>query len=75
MKRGRKSGHTFYETECIRGTWSVRELHFQIVSNLHVRIVLSEDKMKPIMLTNSKVERNSPILQIRDPYTFEFLGL
>ena len=65
----------FYETECIRGTWSVRELRRQIVSNLHIRIGLSEDKMKAMMLADSKAERHSPLLQIRDPYTFEFLGL
>ncbi len=65
----------FYETECIRGTWSVRELRRQIVSNLHIRIGLSEDKMKAMMLADSKVERHTPLLQIRDPYTFEFLGL
>ena len=65
----------FYETECTRGTWSVRELRRQIVSNLHIRIGLSEDKMKAMMLADSKAERHTPLLQIRDPYTFEFLGL
>lgn len=65
----------FYETECIRGTWSVRELRRQIVSNLHIRIGLSEDKMKAMMLADSNAERHTPLLQIRDPYTFEFLGL
>jgi predicted nuclease of restriction endonuclease-like (RecB) superfamily len=65
----------FYETECIRGTWSVRELRRQIVSNLHIRIGLSEDKMKAMMLADSKAERHTPLLQIHDPYTFEFLGL
>lgn len=53
----------------------MRELHRQIVSNLHVRIGLSKDKMKAMMLVDSKVEQHSPRLQIRDPYTFEFLGL
>lgn len=65
----------FYETECIRGTWNVRELRRQIASNLHIRIGLSQDKMKAMMLVNSKAEQQSLALQIRDPYTFEFLGL
>lgn len=65
----------FYETECIRGTWSVRELRRQIMSNLHIRIGLSEDKMKAITLVNGNAELQSPQLQLRDPYTFEFLGL
>lgn len=65
----------FYETECIRGTWSVRELRRQITSNLHIRVGLSEDKMKALMLVNGKAEHQSASLLLRDPYTFEFLGL
>lgn len=65
----------FYETECIKGTWSVRELRRQISSNLHIRIGLSEDKMKAMLSVNNAAEQPSPLLSIRDPYTFEFLGL
>ena len=65
----------FYERECIKGVWSVRELRRQITTNLHVRIGLSADKMKAMQLADSKMERQSTFLQIRDPYTFEFLGL
>lgn len=65
----------FYETECIKGTWSVRELRRQISSNLHIRIGLSEDKIKAMTLVNDTAEQQSPLLPIRDPYTFEFLGL
>ena len=32
----------FYETECIKSGWSVRELHRFIVTNLHVRVGLSK---------------------------------
>ena len=65
----------FYETECIKGTWSVRELRRQISTNLHVRVGLSEDKLKLMSLANSKAELQTPRQIIRDPYTFEFLGL
>ncbi len=65
----------FYETECIRGTWGVRELRRQIASNLHVRIGLSEDKIKTMQLLNQCAETDSFAVQIRQPYTFEFLGL
>lgn len=65
----------FYETECIKGTWSVRELRRQIATNLHIRIGLSADKMKAMQITDDNAERQSVSLQIRDPYTFEFLGL
>lgn len=64
----------FYETECIKGVWSVRELRRQISSNLHVRIGLSADKMKAIAKVNENAECDTA-LQIRDPYVFEFLGL
>ena len=65
----------FYENECIKGTWSVRELRRQIASNLHIRIGLSRDKLKAMVQANTKAEQQSTALQIRDPYTFEFLGL
>lgn len=65
----------FYEHECIRGNWSMRELQRQIRSNLHVRVGLSKDKMQAILATNAHAEKQSNIFTIRDPYTFEFLGL
>ncbi len=65
----------FYETECIRGTWGVRELRRQISSNLHVRIGLSENKMKAIQMINQNAEKDSFAIQLHQPYTFEFLGL
>lgn len=65
----------FYETECIKGVWSVRELRRQIKTNLHLRIGLSEDKLRAMSLVNKEAEHQSFDLQIRDPYTFEFLGL
>ncbi len=66
---------TFYETECIRGCWSVRELKRQINSLLYERSELSLDKQKLLAQTNVKSETNVPRLTIRDPYVFEFLGL
>ncbi len=65
----------FYETECIKATWSVRELRRQISSNLHIRIGLSSDKMKAMMMANKNADIESCDLQIRDPFSFEFLGL
>ncbi len=65
----------FYETECIKGTWSVRELRRQISTNLHIRVGLSKDKLRMVARVNGNAERHKPALQIRDPFTFEFLGL
>ena len=63
----------FYETECIKGTWSVRELRRQISTNLYFRSGVSKDPEK--LLASIKPETTSPALVIRQPFTFEFLGL
>lgn len=65
----------FYEAECIRGHWSVRELKRQINSLLFERTGLSKDKKKLIQLTHRKTIPNTTPFAIRDPYIFEFLGL
>jgi len=65
----------FYEVECIRGGWSVRELKCQIGSLYYERSGLSKDKEKLAELANAEAERNAMRLDIRDPYVFEFLGL
>ncbi len=65
----------FYEQECIRGTWSVRELRRQITTNLHVRIGLSKDPEKMLSIYNTTHTHDNYALQIREPFTFEFLGL
>ena len=69
------SKRSFYETECIRGCWSFRELKRQIASLLYERSELSINKQKLIEQTNLAGERTTPKLTIRDPYVFEFLGL
>lgn len=66
---------TFYEVECIRGNWSVRELKRQIGSLYYERSGLSENKGKLVQLIQSGVKQAEPKLAVRDPYVFEFLGL
>lgn len=66
---------TFYEIECIRGNWSVRELKRQISSLYYERSGLSKNKEKLAELIRSNAEPAEPELAIRDPYIFEFLGL
>jgi predicted nuclease of restriction endonuclease-like (RecB) superfamily len=65
----------FYEQECIRGNWSVRELKRQIASLYYERSGLSRDKHGLAELTASGAEQAAPKLAIRDPYIFEFLGI
>ena len=62
----------FYEKECIRCGWSVRELRRFIATNLHVRVGMSQNSDAVIA---SLPSGNSKALDIRQPYTFEFLGL
>lgn len=65
----------FYEVECIRGNWAVRELKRQIGSLYFERSGLSKDKSKLAALVKAGAEVSDPRLAIRDPYVFEFLGL
>lgn len=65
----------FYEIECIKGNWSVRELQRQIGSLLFERIGLSSNKEKVIEIANDKADLLLPTDIIKDPYVFEFLGL
>ena len=65
----------FYEVECIRCGWSVRELRRQIVSLYFERSGLSTDKNRLAALANKAAEPQSLSLAVRDPYVFEFLGL
>ena len=63
----------FYETECMKCNWSVRELRRQIKTNLFVRAGIS--KKPELLLMKSVDNANSNALTIKDPFTFEFLGL
>lgn len=65
----------FYEAECIRGNWSVRELRRQIASLYYQRSGLSKDKAKLSSLAHAAADTLQPAHIIRDPYVFEFLGL
>ena len=65
----------FYEIECIRGNWSVRELRRQIASLYYERSGLSKDKAQLSAMTHAQAETLQPAMVIRDPYIFEFVGL
>lgn len=65
----------FYEIECSRGNWSVRELRRQITSLYYERSGLSTNKNKLATHVQGHAEHAATILNVRDPYVFEFLGL
>ena len=65
----------FYELECIKATWSVRELKRQINSLYYERSAISKD---PALLSKMVLEGKesfAPEHIVKDIYTFEFLGL
>ena len=63
----------FYELECIKGTWSVRELRRQIDTKLYFRSGVSK---KPELLLQ-RVEKGGAdaVLSVKDAYTLDFLDL
>ncbi|MBO6115437.1 MAG: DUF1016 family protein [Lachnospiraceae bacterium] len=73
-----KDKRSFYEKECEKSGWSVRELKRQIDTSLFERLLLSEgkaNKEKVISLAEAGIEINKPSDIIKDPYVFEFLGV
>jgi predicted nuclease of restriction endonuclease-like (RecB) superfamily len=67
----------FYETEALRGGWSVRQLDRQIASQFYERTAASRNK--DAMLRKGAVSRAGDSIsadeEVRDPLVLEFLGL
>jgi predicted nuclease of restriction endonuclease-like (RecB) superfamily len=66
---------TFYELECIKGNWSVRELKRQINSLYFERSGLSKKPDKLSEIVQKQIDPQEPKDIIKNIYTFEFLGL
>ncbi|MEA1878320.1 MAG: PDDEXK nuclease domain-containing protein [Bacteroidota bacterium] len=66
---------TFYEIECIKGIWSVRELKRQIASQYFERSGLSQKPEKLAKLVQEKTSPQAPKDIIKNIYTLEFLDL
>jgi predicted nuclease of restriction endonuclease-like (RecB) superfamily len=66
---------TFYEIECIKGGWSVRELKRQIGALYFERSGLSKDPEALSRLAHDAAETQTPAHLIRDPFIFDFLGI
>lgn len=65
----------FYEIECVKNNWSVRELDRQYDSALYARLVLSRDKDEVKKLSEKGLVLEKPKDVIKDPYILEFIGL
>ncbi len=72
-----RDGRIFYETEALRGGWSVRQLDRQISSNFYERTLLSRNKAA--MLRKGEETRPDDAVsleeEVKDPFVLEFLGL
>ena len=67
----------FYESESLRGSWTVRQLDRQISTRFYERALLSRDKTA-FLLRESRARRDGaepPERAVRDPYVLEFLDL
>ena len=72
-----ESARRFYETEALRGGWSVRQIDRQIGSQFYERTALS--KNRAAMLAGGQRKRPEDIAlpgeQMKDPFVLEFLDL
>jgi len=72
-----KQARKFYETETLRGGWSVRQLNRQINSQFYERTALSRNKAAMLNKGQKALpkDRVLPEEEIKDPFVLEFLGL
>ena len=66
---------TFYELQCIQGTWSVRTLRRQIHSLYYERMGMSRKPNLLKEITNAKISTETTENVIKSVYAFEFLNL
>lgn len=72
-----ENARVFYETEALRGGWTVKQLARQINSSFYERTALSRNKTA--MLTTHNRRKPEDLVtaeeEIKDPLVLEFLGL
>jgi predicted nuclease of restriction endonuclease-like (RecB) superfamily len=64
---------SFYEQQCAREKWAVRELQRQIKSSLFLRLAASRDKADILKLASQGHIVSQPDDLLRDSFVFEFL--
>jgi predicted nuclease of restriction endonuclease-like (RecB) superfamily len=67
----------FYETESLRGGWSVRQLDRQVSTLFYERTALSKNKLK-MLASGAKARPEDAVSveeEIKNPYVLEFLNL
>jgi hypothetical protein len=66
---------SFYEKQCEKESWSVRELKRQRNSGLFERLALSKDKKGVLELARSRQVIETGKDLVKNPYVFEFLNI
>ncbi|MBE9030044.1 DUF1016 family protein [filamentous cyanobacterium LEGE 11480] len=66
---------SFYEQQCLKENWSVRELKRQKNAALFERIALSKDRTEILTLAQQGQQLDAIQDVVKDPYIFEFLDL
>ena len=68
---------SFYETEALRGGWSVRQLDRQVGSQFYERTALSRNKAAMLERGSeaTRADLITPEEAIKDPFVLEFLDL
>lgn len=65
----------FYEIECLKNNWTLKELQRQFDTALYLRLAMSRDKEGILQLSQQGQVIEKPIDAIKDPYILEFLDL
>lgn len=66
---------SFYEKQCIKENWSIRELNRQKDSALFERIALSKDKKGVLQISRKGQVIKKAKDIVKEPYVLEFLGI
>lgn len=75
MRIDSEAERSFYEIECQKQNWSVRQLQRQYSSSLYERLALSRDKDAVMRLAQEGQTVRKPEDILKNPFTLEFLGL
>ncbi len=75
MRIESEAERSFYEIECQKQNWSVRQLQRQYNSSLYERLALSRDKGAVMRLAQEGQTISKPDDILKNPLTLEFLGL
>src|SRR5690606_2860593 len=67
MRIDNEDERKFYEIECEKNNWSVRELQRQLDAELYTRLTLSRDKNKVLELSEKGLVIEQPKDAIKDP--------